>query len=156
MAQEIIKDLAEDARNNFNKKHWLEVDELLVRKENSEQVYVPTTFRKTIIQLNHSSEYAGHLGIDKISDLVSRKFYWRKMRKDISDYVRACKTYATKKDDINKEYGTAVRVPVAEIAWQEIQLDFITDLPVKCRIERIKVMLGRQDVQDEFWCAAIN
>jgi len=46
MAQEIIKDLAEDARNNFNKKHWLEVDELLVRKENSEQVYVPTTFRK--------------------------------------------------------------------------------------------------------------
>ena len=83
MAQEIIKDLAEDTRNNYNKKHWLEVDGLLVRKENPEQIYVPTTFRKTIIQLNHDSEYARHLGIDKTSDLVSRNFYWPKMRKDI-------------------------------------------------------------------------
>jgi len=37
MAQEIIKDLAEETRNNYNKKHWLEVDALLVRKENPEQ-----------------------------------------------------------------------------------------------------------------------
>ena len=56
------------------------------------------------------------------------------MRKDISGYVKAWKTCATKKDDRHKEYGTAVRVPVAELPWQEIQLDFITDLPVKCRI----------------------
>ena len=133
MAQEIIKDLAENARNNYNKKHWLEVDDLLVRKENPEQVYVPTTFRKTIIQLNHDSEYAGHLGIDKTSDLVSRNFYWPKMRKNISVYVKACKTCTTKKDNRHKEYGTAVRVPVAELPWQDIQLDFITDLPVKCR-----------------------
>ena len=56
MAQKIIRDLTEDVRNNYNKKHWLEVDGLLVRKEDPEQVYVPTTFRKTIIQLNHDSE----------------------------------------------------------------------------------------------------
>jgi len=62
MAQEIMKDLAEDSRNNYNKKHWLEVDG---RKENPKQVYVSTTFRKTIIQLNHDSEYAGHLGFNK-------------------------------------------------------------------------------------------
>jgi len=56
------------------------------------------------------------------------------MRKDISGYVKTCKTFATKKDDRHKEYGTAVRVPVEELPWQEVQLDFITDLPVKCRI----------------------
>ena len=133
MAQEIIKDIAEDTRNNYNKKHWLEVNGLLVRKENPEHVYVPTTFRKTIIQLNNDSEYSGNLGIDKTSDLVSRNFYWPRIRKDISGYVKACKTCATKKDDRHKEYGTAVRVPVAELPWQEIQLDFITDLQVKCR-----------------------
>jgi len=134
MAQEIMKDLAEDSRNNYNKKHWLEVDGLLVRKENHEQVYMPTTFMKIIIQLNHDSEYTGHLGIDKTSDLVSRNFYWLKMRRDILGYVKACKTCAIKKDDRHKEYGTAVRVPVAELLWQEVQLDFITDLPVRCRI----------------------
>jgi len=70
MTKEIFKDLAEDSRNNYNKMHWLEVDGLLGRKENPEQVYASTTIRKTIIQLNHDSEYAGHLGIDKTSDLV--------------------------------------------------------------------------------------
>ena len=32
IAQEILKDLAEDTRNNYIKKHWLEVNGLLVRK----------------------------------------------------------------------------------------------------------------------------
>jgi len=35
------------------------------------------------------------------------------MRKDISGFVKACKTCATKKDDRHKEYGTAVGVLVA-------------------------------------------
>jgi len=41
------------------------------------------------------------------------------MRNDISDYVKACKTCATKKDYRHKEYGTAVRVLVEELPWQE-------------------------------------
>ena len=63
------------------------------------------------------------------------------MRKNISGYVKAWKTCATKKDDRHKEYGTAVRVSVAELPWQEVQLDFITDLPVKRRIrtDRVRV-----------------
>ena len=40
MAQEVMKDLAEETRNNYNKKHWIEIDGLLIRKENPEQVYV--------------------------------------------------------------------------------------------------------------------
>jgi len=47
--------------------------------------------------------------------MLSRNFYWPKMRKDTSGYVKACKTYDTKKDDRYKEYGTTVRVPVAEL-----------------------------------------
>ena len=89
---------------------------------------------KTKIQPNHDSEYAGHLKIDKTSDLISRNFNWPKMRKDNSGYVKACKTCATKKDDRHKEYGTAVRVPVAELSRQGVKLNFITDLSVKCRI----------------------
>jgi len=44
MTQEIIYDLADNSWNNYNKKHWLEVDGLLVRKENLEQVYVQLDF----------------------------------------------------------------------------------------------------------------
>jgi len=48
MVQETIKDLADSNRNIYNKKHWLEIYGLLVRKENQEKVYVPMLFRKTI------------------------------------------------------------------------------------------------------------
>jgi len=53
------------------------------------------------------------------------------MKKDTSDYVRACETRAIKKDDQHKENGTTVRVPVVDLHWQEIQLDFNTNLPIK-------------------------
>jgi len=36
IAQEIIKDLADSKRNNYNKKNLLEIDGVLVRKENPE------------------------------------------------------------------------------------------------------------------------
>ena len=76
MAQEILKDLEHGRAKNYNKKHWMGIDGLIVRRENTDQVYVPTSYRKTIIKANHDSEYAGHLGIDKTTDLVSRNFFW--------------------------------------------------------------------------------
>ena len=87
------------------------------RKENPEQVYVPTLY-KTIIKLNDDSEDGGHLDIDKTSDLVSGNFYWPKIRKDISGYLKACKTCTTKKNDRYKEYGTT---PITDLSWSEIQ-----------------------------------
>ena len=60
-AQEIIKDLAEDTINNYYKKHLLEVECLLVRKENTEKVHAPILFRKIIIQQNNDSVYESHL-----------------------------------------------------------------------------------------------
>eukprot|EP00833_Pecoramyces_ruminatium_P016170 jgi/Orpsp1_1/1190202/evm.model.d7180000077406.1 len=133
MAQEILKDLGKESENNYNYKHWLNVDGLIVKKDNPEQVYVPTLLRKTIIQLNHDSEFAGHLGIDKTYDLVKRNYFWPKMQKDIAGYVKSCKICCQKKDDRHKPYGKAVRVPIAELPWQEVQLDFITDLPISYR-----------------------
>jgi len=107
MAQEIFKNLAEDSRNKYNKTYWLEINGLLERK-NYEKIKVPTTFKKTIIQLNHNSEYIRYLGIDKTSDLVPRNLFWQKMKKDISVHVKAYKTCTTKKEDRYKEYDTSV------------------------------------------------
>jgi len=49
-------------------------------------------------------------------------------------YVKACETCTTKNDDRHTEYVTAVRIPVTDLPWQEIQLDFITNLQVKSRV----------------------
>jgi hypothetical protein len=38
------------------------------------------------------------------------------MRKDISSYVKVRKNCVTKKDNRHKEYGNALRVPVADLS----------------------------------------
>jgi len=78
--------------------------------------------------------YSGHLGNDKTKDLVTRAFYWPKMRKDSSGYVKSCKIYPTQKDERHKEYNTEVGISIAELPWQKVKIDCITDLLVKSKV----------------------
>jgi len=53
------------------------------------------------------------------------------MRKDISCYVKDCKICATQKDERHKEFWTTVRIPIAKLPWQKVQLNFINGLASK-------------------------
>ena len=46
---------------------------------------------KLIMESEHDSRVAGHMGMDKTMELGVRNFYWPEMAKDIEDYVRSCK-----------------------------------------------------------------
>jgi len=132
LAQEILRDLNNtELTNSYNHKHWVLVGDLIANKNNRDQIYIPEKLRKTVIQLNHDSEYARHLGVMKTLDLVSRNYCWPMMRKDIAGYIRSCVICQTMKNSHHAAYGTAVRVPPSELPWQEVQIDFIMDLPVK-------------------------
>eukprot|EP00833_Pecoramyces_ruminatium_P004536 jgi/Orpsp1_1/1178568/evm.model.c7180000065884.1 len=57
------------------KKQWLVEEGLIFRKKNPDQIYVPQELRYDAIKLNHDSDTAGHLGIEKTFDLVQRNYY---------------------------------------------------------------------------------
>ena len=130
LAKEVIEDQNNPLSKQRNKK-WMVVGEFVVRKDNLEQIYVPQELRKTILQLYHDSEYSGHLGVKKTYDLITRYYYWPHIRKDISAYVRACNICSTQKDTTHAKYGRMVRVSLTELPWQEVEIDFITNLPLK-------------------------
>ena len=46
--------------------------------------------RMKIMEAEHDSQVAGHMGMDKTIEMVDRNFYWPEMAKDIEDYVRSC------------------------------------------------------------------
>ena len=50
------------------------------------------SLRKLLMESEHDSHMAGHMGMDKTMELVDRNFYWPEMAKDIEDYVRSLKT----------------------------------------------------------------
>ena len=61
--------------------------------------------RKLIMESEHDSHMAGHMGMDKTMEMVNRNFYWPEMAKDIEDYVRSCEDYQKNKASRPKRYG---------------------------------------------------
>jgi len=64
-------------------------DELLYRKG---MLWVPENKRliKAILESEHDTKAAGHMGQDKTIELIRRNFWWPKMNEPIIDFVRSC------------------------------------------------------------------
>ncbi len=53
------------------------------------QVALPTKFRESVLKLAHES---GHWGVRKTYDQVLRHFFWPRLKKDVSVYIKTCHT----------------------------------------------------------------
>ncbi len=106
----------------------LSLESLLFYKN---RVVVPS--QKSLIQellyLYHDDQLAGHWGIDKTKELIERKFYWPTLATDVREYVLTCNTCQNIAIPRHKPYGKLESLPVPKGPWQEVSLDFITQLP---------------------------
>ena len=46
--------------------------------------------RKQILEVEHDSKVAGHMGQDKTIEFIRQNFFWPEMEKFIEDYVHSC------------------------------------------------------------------
>ena len=49
-----------------------------------------STHHRTLIHAHHDSPVYGHPGINKTNQLISRRYWWPNMRKDVMEYVKGC------------------------------------------------------------------
>ena len=82
-----------------------------------------------LLYLYHDDQFAGHWGIDKTKELLERKFYWPGMDVDIREYITTCSVCQNIAIPRHKPYGKLEPLPVPLGPWQEVSLDFITQLP---------------------------
>jgi transposase InsO family protein len=95
------------------------------------RVVVPTqkALTQELLYLYHDDQFAGHWGIEKTKELLERKFYWPGLAKDVREYVLTCQTCQNIAIPRHKPYGKLESLPVPNGPWQEVSLDFITQLP---------------------------
>ena len=95
------------------------------------KVWIPSdpSLRKLIMESEHDSRVAGHMGMDKTMELVDRNFYWPEMAKDIEDYVRSCEDCQRNKASRHKRHGALHPLELSYAPWDAISMDFITQLP---------------------------
>ncbi|KJZ68428.1 hypothetical protein HIM_12180 [Hirsutella minnesotensis 3608] len=97
------------------------------------KIFVPAGLRNEILMLFHDDEVAGHQGGTKTCKRIQVQYYWPVLRRDVRRYVSTCHECQLAKSRHHKPYGLLAPLPAPSRPWQEISMDFITDLPpVRC------------------------
>ena len=113
------------------------------------KVYVPNdaAVRDELLKKHHDDPLAGHFGVTKTLELLQRKYYWNSMRNDVKTHIKTCDICQRLKSKRHRPYGDLNALPIPEGPWQEISMDFITDLPPsaknECVYDAILVVVDR-------------
>ena len=106
-------------------------------------IYVPTTLRTEILERYHDKPTAGHLGIKRTEELISRNFWWPKMHEDITKFVNSCDQCARNKVNRHKRYDLLRPLEIPDRPWKSIELDFLCGLPESKKYTVIMVVVDR-------------
>jgi len=103
------------------------------------RVYVPNEYsvKAELLSRYHDDPLAGHFGIKKTTALLERKYYWPDLRSDVKEYVESCEICQKTKAKRHRPYGELQSLPQPDGPWQELTMDFITDLPPSKRREGV-------------------
>jgi len=63
------------------------------------RMYVPNSkkLKEKILQENHNSVDIGHLGQQRILELIKQNYWWPGLKEDIKKYVQGCFKYQQNK-----------------------------------------------------------
>ena len=116
------------------------------------KIWIPEDegLRTTIIARCHDNSLAGHGGIAKTTELITRQYYWPKMRKTIKRYIKNCDTCQRSKAIRHAPYGLLQPNEVPDQPWRSIAMDFITDLPNSNGYDTILVVIDRLTKMSHF------
>ena len=90
---------------------------------------ITKTLREKVMQECHEPPYAGHRGVQATIQGMEIYFYWPTMRQDINDYISKCLVCQQVKYSRQKPYGLLQPLPIPNMPWESISMDFVFGLP---------------------------
>jgi len=106
-------------------------------------LWVPQGLIQRILESEHDTKVAGHMGQDKTIELIQRNFWWPKMNERIIDFVRSCPECQWNKASRHQPYGLSAPLELSYAPWQSITMDFITELPCSEGCDQLWVVIDR-------------
>jgi len=106
-------------------------------------LWVPKGLVRQIIESEHDTKVAGHMGQDKTMELSRRNFWWPNMNERIIDFVRSCPECQQNKATRHLPYGLSSPLELPYAPWQSIAMDFITELPISEGCNQLWVIIDR-------------
>jgi hypothetical protein len=105
---------------------------------------VPEPFRSRLITIahEHASETA-HMGPEKLWQRLSGRFYWSRMRIDITTFCLSCDICQKIKSSSSGRLGFLISNPIPSYPYSSVSMDFIVNLPWSDGFNAIFVMVDR-------------
>ncbi|KAJ9534750.1 hypothetical protein QJQ45_013129 [Haematococcus lacustris] len=77
----------------------------------------------------HDAQFAGHVGITKTLERISRIFWWPRMRSEVRHYVSNCDACQRNKSVNTRPGGLLTPLAIPYDRWESMSMDLITKLP---------------------------
>ncbi|GKB30446.1 ty3-gypsy retrotransposon protein [Tanacetum coccineum] len=96
------------------------------------RLFIPNipSLRLKLLQEFHSSPIGGHSGVNATIRRLNGSFVWPQLRKDVTRFIQECTVCQQTKYSTHKPYGLLQALPIPNQVWDEISMDFITNLPL--------------------------
>ena len=87
-----------------------------------------TNLRTTLLQSLHASAVGGHSGIQATYQRVKRIFYWPQLKRDVEQFITECAVCQRAKGETCHYPGLLQQLPIPDMAWSYISMDFVEGL----------------------------
>jgi len=101
----------------------------LVYKADALCVPEDAALRSELMKMHHDDPLAGHFAANKTLNLIRRKYWWPGIAKDVKEYTSTCGVCQRTRVQRHRPYGEMHPLPIPQGPFQELAMDFITDLP---------------------------
>lgn len=105
------------------------------------KLVVPKGLRKVVLEENHDSTAAGHLGIFKTKCRIMQSYYWPSMSSDIVNYVRSCEVCQCQKPEQRAPAGLMGGRKISR-PWQVVCTDLMGPWPTSSKQNRFLLVVA--------------
>ena len=116
---------AKKLRSEGLPKDWEDIEQVLYFQGFP---YVPKVICSELISRHHDNLLASHFGIEKMQELIARKYYWPMLQRDVEAYVKGYDVYLAIKVVCHKPYIDLQSLFVSTHRWKDLSMDFVTSL----------------------------
>jgi len=125
----------------FRKMEKFEIKNKIILYNNL--VYVPEKLRLDILTRYHDKPTAGHLGIRRTEEFITRNFWWPKLHQGVVSFVNSCEQCQRNKVSRHKRYDLLRPLEIPDRPWKSIEIDFLCGLPEFKKFTVIMVVVDR-------------
>jgi len=137
----VVEELKKAGIKTLKDEEW-EIENGVVLKKG--RIYVPEgELREEVIWLHHDTPVGRHGERWKMTELVTRNYWWPGVTKEVEKYVEGCNACQRYKNRSEVPAGKLMPNAIPEKPWSHISADFITKLPLAQEYDAILVVCDR-------------